>query len=706
MTGIMGKEIQGMHGERRENRCARAVFTGIGGLLCGMLPLFAESPRWSVPQASVRKALVVETFRDVPYATATTTFFLDDRYHGFSLFTADGQSRDCRLLERRGSRFSILFEAYPGETLYLYPTETGEWPPAVEAHSSGLLHRARTYDGHAIQSIEAFQQAWAKGDPQGARFEEQIFLGYNPFGPNINALHRFDGFFRVTKPGEITFCIASTDASFLLIDNAPVAAWPGNHAVTEGLDGSKSGKANLAPGNHIITFLHANSSAAHYEIAAMILPGETRHTVIPPERFTPAVYAKVGPLTDREGHPQPEFIWEHREMFSLTGGGIYDHTFESPDKDPATRSVWTFQDGACVTGRVARHLFFSEGPATVNLTLIRNGTQSETRQTVCVMPRYGQSENDEKRALALIDEGLRQAKESAIQPAGYAILIQGLYHFLKEREAEAFGEEVIAHLDAIPDDALLPALDKLALGVQQVNENYALAERCFKATIARSPSPHGRAVAALHYAGLLTLCLNRPQEARDLLKTIRKEDLQTWEPRLYDIYMADTALVLDDYATAQNMYAAIPPEVPILQGATFNKEAWFKSNARFFRIQNLLEQKRFRECLPEVDQLEWELPVQRALPQTNLLKARALIGNEQPRKAIVCLQRALTAQVDETYTPKLRLALARLYFDQGQLLQARRQIDRIRQESPWTQEELEGGKLLDRINRKLKGIEP
>ena len=195
-------------------------------------------------------------------------------------------------------------------------------------------------------------------------------------------------------------------------------------------------------------------------------------------------------------------------------------------------------------------------------------------------------------------------------------------------------------------------------------------------------------------------------EARDLLKTIRKGDLQTWEPRLYDIYMADTALVLDDYATAQNMYAAIPPEVPILQGATFNKEAWFKSNARFFRIQNLLEQKRFRESLPEVDQLEWELPVQRALPQTNLLKARALIGNEQPRKAIVCLQRALTAQVDETYTPKLRLALARLYFDQGQLLQARRQIDRIRQESPWTQEELEGGKLLDRINRKLKGIEP
>ncbi|MBO7655153.1 MAG: hypothetical protein J6U40_09555, partial [Kiritimatiellae bacterium] len=531
-----------------------------------VLPLFAAEVPWADPTAPVRKLLQVEPFRDVPYCTATTTFFLDDRYRGFSLFTADGQSRDCRLLEQRGSRYAILFEAYPGETLHLYPTEEGSLPPRVEKHSSGLLHQTRTYDGRAVQTLAEFEALWREGKPQGARFEEQIFLGYNPFGPNTNTLHRFEGFLRVTAPGEITFCIASTDAAFLLIDGKPVAAWPGSHPVQEGLDGSRNGKANLAPGNHAITFLQANGRPEHISIAAMTLPGETRHRVIPPERFTPAVYAKVGPLVNREGQPQPEFIWEHREMFSLTGGGIYDHTFESAVKDPAVQHLWRFQDGACVTGRVARHLFFSEGPAAVTLTLTHAGSRTETRQTVQVVPRYGQSENDEKRALELIDAGIRQSEQSAIQPAGYAVLIQGFYHFLKEEQAEAFGARLIAHLDEVPDAALLPALNKLALGVQQINENYALAETSFKTIIARSPSAHDRAAAALHYAGLLTLCLNRPQEARERLLSLRKADLETWEPRLYDIYLADTALVLEDYATAQKQYAAIPVEVPILKG--------------------------------------------------------------------------------------------------------------------------------------------
>ena len=191
-----------------------------------------------------------------------------------------------------------------------------------------------------------------------------------------------------------------------------------------------------------------------------------------------------------------------------------------------------------------------------------------------------------------------------------------------------------------------------------------------------------------------------PEDARKLVQSIRAEELASWEPRLLDIYKADIALALDDYATAQKKYAAIPPEIHMLDGTKLDKEAMFSANSRFFRIRNLIAQGLYRESLPEVDMLEWEFPEERSSPQVNLLKVQALVGNAQPKKAIVCLQRALAAAVDESYTPKLRLQLAKLYADQGQLVQSKRQIEFIKKDFPWTYEEIEARKLAAEIERK------
>lgn len=164
--------------------------------------------------------------------------------------------------------------------------------------------------------------------------------------------------------------------------------------------------------------------------------------------------------------------------------------------------------------------------------------------------------------------------------------------------------------------------------------------------------------------------------------------------------------MLDDLATAQKLYAAIPRQTPLQVGTALDKKALFTYNSRHFRVQNLLSQGLFRESLPEVDMLEWELPEERASPRINLMKVQALVGNGQPRKAIVCLQRALLAEVDETYTPKLRLELAKLYLGQRQFQQARHQIALIRKESPWTHEEIEARRLLDDIERALTEVTP
>jgi hypothetical protein len=171
---------------------------------------------------------------------------------------------------------------------------------------------------------------------------------------------------------------------------------------------------------------------------------------------------------------------------------------------------------------------------------------------------------------------------------------------------------------------------------------------------------------------------------------------------LLDIYLADTALILDDFATAQRLYLAIPKPLAQIEADKLNRAVIFDYNSRYFRLQNLLSQKFYRESLMALDMIEWDIPEERASPRMNILKVQALVGNNQPRKAVVCIQRALLAEVDETYTPRLRLELAKLYLKMNRFAQAKHQIALIRKESPWTQEEIDARKLLKILEEELR----
>jgi len=200
----------------------------------------------------------------------------------------------------------------------------------------------------------------------------------------------------------------------------------------------------------------------------------------------------------------------------------------------------------------------------------------------------------------------------------------------------------------------------------------------------------------------LNLCLNRPEDARKLLSSIKRTDLDSGGQRLLDIYLADTALILDNFATAQKLYLAIPKPFALIADGKLDRAGMFDYNSRYFRLQNLLSQQLYRESLAELDMIEWDLPEERASPRMNLLKVQALVGNNQPHKAVVCIQRALLADADETYTPRLRLELAKLYLSMNRFAQTKYQIALIRKESPWTQEELDARKLLGLLEEKLR----
>ena len=677
-------------------------------LLVASLNIWMATPvkgAWHLADAEFSKELKVEG-TGTTALTVTTTIFLDDRFSGFVLIDSKGKTRPCSLLNRSGSRISIYFEAVPGESLSLYPSAKAALPPPGGVHSSGLLHQTRTYDGSEVTSADAFNKLWKSAPVQGGRFAEHVYDATNPFGPNTNTLHRYDGFIKIKMAGTTAFCVASTDASFIFINNRQIAAWPGKHAITEGLNGSKRGTINLPSGIHRFSFLHANSGTTSYAIAAMVTPDSPRHFVIGPEFFTRAAYAFVAPLTRRNKQKQADFIWENRYMVTIRGHHLYEMIFEAAEikADPTATYAWEFGDNTRADGPKVEHLFFAHGDLPVTLTVTSASRKSICRQTIHVSPRYGQSENNDKRTLALLDRAIQQERECSIQPEGYALISRALFFFLREAQAATFAPRALAAVDRIPEADLNPLMIELALGVQQVDEQYELAERCFRVILNKVKNSKARAFAALHCGGMLNLCLNRPQEARELLSAINRTDLDSGGQRLLDIYLADTALILDDFATAQTLYLAIPKPLSLIADGKLDRAVMFNYNSRYFRLQNLLSQHLYREGLFELDMIEWDLPEERAAPRMNLLKVQALVGNNQPRKAVVCIQRALLAEADETYTPRLRLELAKLYVNMNRFAQAKHQISLIRKESPWTQEELDARKLLKMLEEKMRDL--
>ena len=684
----------------------RVVHNLLYSLFAGIVPLFAVYGAWHVQDADFRRELKVDGEGSAQIC-ATTTVFLDDRFSGFSLFDSKDKPRPFHLLNRAGSQVSIYFDAVPGEMLYLYPSVKTALPASGgPVPSSGLRHETRTYDGGEVKSLAQFNELWKNAPFQGAKFTDRVYASFNPFGPNAGTLHRFDGSLLIDKPGVTAFCTASTDASFLLINDTEVAAWPGRHGVQEGLDGSRRGKLTLQNGIYRFSYLHANSGDSTFAIAAIVPPDEKQHFVISPEMFTRAAYALVGPLADRNGGKQADFIWENSYQVSIRDHAMHEMVFEATalGDEKTTSYEWEFGDGSRISGRKVEHLVFKRGDFPVKLTVTSGGNKSVCAQTVNVQPRYGQSEGDDKRALVLLERAEKQEREQRIQPEGYALISRGWFFFLREADAAAFAPRVLAAVDRIPEGSLNEVMIELALGIQQVDEQYELAEKCFRVIIDKVEDPKAKAFAALHCSGMLNLCLNRPEDAREMQKAINRGDLGSGEQRLLDIYLADTAMVLDDFATARKMYQAISrPKAPISDGK-LNREVIFDYNTRYFRLQNLLSQQLYRESLEALDMIEWEIPEERASPRMNLLKVQALIGNGQPKKAVVCLQRALLAEVDDTYTPKLRLELARLYVAMNRFAQAQHQINIIRKESPWSREELEARKLLKALEEKMRSL--
>ena len=99
--------------------------------------------------------------------------------------------------------------------------------------------------------------------------------------------------------------------------------------------------------------------------------------------------------------------------------------------------------------------------------------------------------------------------------------------------------------------------------------------------------------------------------------------------------------------------------------------------------------------------MEWDQPGERLSGACNLLKAQALAGAGQPRKAAVTLERALLATLDDRERPQMRLQLAQLLASMDQSARALGQVRELLKESPYAREAVTAAELQRLLETKL-----
>jgi len=359
----------------------------------------APTPWWNNGWSCRRRVVVEEDF----YKSARTDVAVA-KFYTYGRLAPD--ARGLRVLDSRKNQvpFQLMFyhpdlycilafKRLPGDRYYwIYYDNpqakkiSGSWNP--EAGVFLTTYRKKSGGAHYWKQMQRiFKQS--RDQPSGAGYRGKIFDGYNPFGPSLNFVSRYLAYIDVPKDGPYLFCTASDDASFLLVDDNPVAEWPGWHGPHGGLHGQHRGKINLAKGVHKLSYYHLQGSDSTTCVAGWQPPGEAHVQLIPDQAFVPVLNTNCIQYDIRGQEAAPDMTIEQGETLNFKGNHYVMYRFNDVTtslKEPSRRR-WDFGDGVSTYEENPSHLYLTPGKKTVRLIhLTREGEKLEAGQTLEVYP--------------------------------------------------------------------------------------------------------------------------------------------------------------------------------------------------------------------------------------------------------------------------------------------------------------------------------
>lgn len=610
----------------------------------------SSGPSWHAPAARFR--LLLQRGGDSPWparvgAARVGTAGLDPSRIHFAVFGASGTPVGSQVLwAERGQPVQLLFDTSRGETNYfLYAGPTPLLGAPAWRPDAGVVLETRRFTRGPMDNWAQFQELWKTATPQGRSIQPNIYLGINPHGPVENVLTCFRGTIKVDADGEYDFATISDDASFLFVDGALVAQWPGWHDAHGGRRGQHHGTIKLRAGPHSLDYYHGIDNGEMCAEAAWRNRNDQPFQIITPETFGriaafETVTFELPPINPGLAYFEARPL-EHSSANRLSLVTMQFNTFALATNQTAR---WTFDDGTTGRGHSITHLFPRPGIRTVKLDILTaDRIVATVTDAVNASPRWLQREefSDEIFNRQRNDLMTRDFTKTPLDDLLYALRFADIIHQrdLLTRLGAACWPRA-AEITGANADIFL----KLAFHYQTPPlTEYAQAEKSFRAVLARNPPDTGlKTTAQLRLAELLLRHFDQPAELRDLLSAIPAGTLDADQRRLLTLLRGDAARNTGDIETARRAYHTVADTV-----REKNPQTQVRINAQLETVRAFFRRGDTDDAGNLLAEIEWNSPLERLSVETGFIWLRLLMARKEFAPALArCRALLALAEID------------------------------------------------------------
>ncbi len=583
---------------------------------------------------------------------------------GYALTDATGHPVPVAVASQAETQAALLLASglQSGQDYYLYvggPVGTN-WTPKVS-----LLQetRASPYTrGETFGSWGALQSAWGNAPTQGARFDQTVFSGNNPFGEPTNFLAHYSGYLAPTNADNL-IATSSWDASFVLVNDQLFLDAPGKHPLAHSLKELHTKKLPASAVPIKIDYYYAKGNEGDPGLSLIWLRNG-RPEAIPEDAWLHPGTSETVRYEAVNGGPVPAARVKFGSYVGWGGGFLYEThcALEPTDLTDATVE-WRFSDGGVFTGSECTRLLAANPPLQTVTVVAKRGAgaaQAVGRINLYGSPPEKTAEGDEahQRYLGLL---ARQNPATLTAPM-LATALPFLIDNGQDAQITPWANAWL-NLKRPPGDPLWAAAESAHLrAVAETNPKAALAEMSSNAT---ALGRYGKAFELFEielivfYAHDLSMLPRVQQIAFDLGDTP--------EGRLAAIRIGDLYRLNGDLAQAIDRYKAAQPTDP----AQLRKLP-AEEQANSLTVSDLIESGDRQAA--EAKLAAWELadPMAKFTADFLLLRSRLMGLYGRWRESLTELNVFAGGHPDSPYQIEVDFHRARALYELGQKDEARK----------------------------------
>lgn len=596
-----------------------------------------------------------------------------------------------------GDKATLAFKVERGKRNYhiYFGNDQAEAPGDKWEPQRGLILETRGYKGGGFGNLAAMRRTMKRAGPfYGAGEVDRVWHGHNLFGPTERFVSEYVGWLVCTTAGTYHFATSSDCASFLLVNNKLVVAWPGWHGPVA--DARHSGRVTLTAGIHCLAYLHVNGSGASCAVAAWRTPTSKSFEVIPRGAFAPLSRTAIAALELASRKRAPDFDFEIiGEALLTTDEPDYAVKIRFRNRTGGAENAscrWDFGDGLAATGAFVDHIYLAEGIHTVTMTLGTTADSPRITQRIHVHQHWGWQTRKEIDDIASYFAEISTYDLEKLQPSSLAAMLKlaadrGSRGFLK-----SVALTIVARNDGVERRLVEDAMAALrrVFGVARLIRDGEILKGYSDAF--RTADGDSKAALAIELSDIL-LELGRAAEAGQFARAaLAGNPSEKARRKLLMVYAETAAYVGDAEAARRSLEAA---DAIKLERTSVQETAM--TGALALVVEDFLARKQYDEAEEALEKWEWESPLEKLVGYSSYLGGRLYAGRGRVGRALREFASVVAVSPESPWAPRALLSSARLLAASGEREQARRQLRRITAEYMSSPEVNEAEELLETL---------